>query len=184
MPLAPRERRKRNEHGPKAVVPQRRLVWTDALESGFRPSRSPAHLGFRFTAAIAIEAQGKGTRYTATVMHGDAQSRDKHESMGFFDGWGTSFEQLVAYKRRCGPELRRSSRWAWRAPAPFARLAARVRRGPPERRLCRAGSKVDLRRCHRTSAAGGGRASYSPARRAPRRRRSPRAPRRPLGPRA
>jgi len=79
------------------VVPHRKLVWTDALEANFRPSRHPAHLGFRFTAAILLEPQGTGTQYTAHVMHSDKESRDKHESMGFFDGWGTVLEQLVGY---------------------------------------------------------------------------------------
>lgn len=79
------------------VVANRKLVWTDALEAGFRPSRYKAHLGFRFTAAIHFEAQGRGTRYTAVVMHSDEENRNKHEAMGFHDGWGTVFEQLVQY---------------------------------------------------------------------------------------
>jgi uncharacterized protein YndB with AHSA1/START domain len=72
-------------------------VWTDALEAGFRPTRQAAHLGFRFTAAVALDPHGSGTRYTAHVMHSDEASRNKHEEMGFFDGWGTALEQLVAY---------------------------------------------------------------------------------------
>src|SRR5262249_46898803 len=79
------------------VVPERKLVWTDALETNFRPSRHPAHLGFRFTAAILLNPQGDSTKYTAHVMHSDPESRDKHESMGFLDGWGTVLNQLVAY---------------------------------------------------------------------------------------
>src|SRR5262245_13182796 len=79
------------------IVPQRRLVWTDALEAGFRPTRQPAHLGFRFTASVSIEPHGKGTKYTAMAMHSDAESRQKHEAMGFHDGWGAAFEQLVAH---------------------------------------------------------------------------------------
>ena len=49
------------------VVPQERLVWTDALLPGYRPSEKPF-----FTAIIALEKQGKGTRYTATAIHRDA----------------------------------------------------------------------------------------------------------------
>jgi uncharacterized protein YndB with AHSA1/START domain len=79
------------------VVPNRKLVWTDALEAGFRPSRRDAHLGFRFTAAIILEPQGKGTKYTAIVMHSDEASREKHDAMGFQDGWGKALEQLVAH---------------------------------------------------------------------------------------
>jgi uncharacterized protein YndB with AHSA1/START domain len=79
------------------VVPNRKLVWTDALEAGFRPTRAPAHLGFRFTAAILLEPNGKGTKYTAIAMHSDEASRAKHDAMGFQDGWGTVLDQLVAH---------------------------------------------------------------------------------------
>jgi uncharacterized protein YndB with AHSA1/START domain len=81
------------------VVPCRKLVWTDALETGFRPSRQTPHLGFRFTAAIVLEPQGRGTRYTAIVMHSDEESRTKHDEMGFQEGWGTTFEQLVEHMK-------------------------------------------------------------------------------------
>jgi uncharacterized protein YndB with AHSA1/START domain len=77
------------------IVPQRKLVWTDALEPGFRPSRHTPHLPFRFTAVIFFEPQGRGAKYTAIVMHQDEESRAKHEGMGFLDGWGRALEQLV-----------------------------------------------------------------------------------------
>jgi len=79
------------------VVPQQRLVWTDALEAGFRPARAAAHLGFRFTAIITLEPHGQGTKYVAVVKHGDAASRDAHAAMGFAEGWGAVLTQLVAY---------------------------------------------------------------------------------------
>ena len=81
------------------IVPNRKIVWTDALEAGFRPTRAAAHLGFRFTAAILLEPNGTGTKYTAHVMHSDQASRNKHEEMGFFDGWGAAYDQLVAYAK-------------------------------------------------------------------------------------
>ncbi|WP_394828029.1 SRPBCC family protein [Pendulispora albinea] len=84
------------------LVPKRKLVWTDALEAGFRPSRQPAHLGFRFTAAILLEPHGSGTKYTAIAMHSNEECRNKHEAMGFHDGWGTVLEQLVAHMKSVG----------------------------------------------------------------------------------
>lgn len=81
------------------IVPNRKLVWTDALEVDFRPSRQDSHLGFRFTAAIVLEPQGGGTKYTAVVMHSDEESRKKHDVMGFQDGWGKVLEQLVAHMK-------------------------------------------------------------------------------------
>jgi uncharacterized protein YndB with AHSA1/START domain len=76
------------------VVPQERLVWTDALLPGYRPSEKPF-----FTAVIALEIQGKGTRYTATAIHRDAAGRKQHEEMGFHQGWGQCLDQLVAYSK-------------------------------------------------------------------------------------
>jgi uncharacterized protein YndB with AHSA1/START domain len=80
------------------IVPNERLVWTSALGPGYRP-RLSAGLGpgeLLFTAVIALESEGGGTRYTATVIHGDENSRKKHEAMGFHKGWGAALDQLVA----------------------------------------------------------------------------------------
>jgi uncharacterized protein YndB with AHSA1/START domain len=76
------------------VVPQERLVWTDALLPGYRPSAKPF-----FTAIIALEKQGKGTRYTATAIHRDEAGRKQHEEMGFHQGWGQCLDQLVEYSK-------------------------------------------------------------------------------------
>ncbi|MEZ4236327.1 MAG: SRPBCC family protein [Myxococcota bacterium] len=74
------------------IVEGRRLVWTDALLPGWRPAPKPF-----FTAVLEFEPVGSGSRYTAIAMHGDPDSRKKHEEMGFADGWGTVVDQLVAY---------------------------------------------------------------------------------------
>lgn len=81
------------------IVPNRKLVWTDALEEAYRPALPSPH-GFRLTAALLLEPQGKGTKYTAIAMHGDAEGRKKHEEMGFHEGWGKALDQLVAYTKR------------------------------------------------------------------------------------
>ena len=79
------------------VVPGERLVWTGALGPDFRPQVHGAEVPFVMTAIITIEPEGSGgCRYTATVLHGDAASREKHEAMGFQHGWGAAFDQLVA----------------------------------------------------------------------------------------
>jgi uncharacterized protein YndB with AHSA1/START domain len=74
------------------VIPNERLVWTDALLPGYRPSESPF-----FTGIVTLESQGKGTRYTATAIHRDEAGRMRHEEMGFHKGWGTALDQLVAH---------------------------------------------------------------------------------------
>ena len=73
------------------VVPNERLVMTDALLPGYRPSENPF-----FTAIITLERRGTGTRYTAMGRHRDEAGRKKHEEMGFHDGWGKALDQLVA----------------------------------------------------------------------------------------
>ena len=82
------------------IVPPRKLVWTDALEAGFRPSRQEPSLAFRFTAAVLLEPHGNGTKYTAIVMHQDEKSREKHDAMGFQAGWGKALEQLVEHVKK------------------------------------------------------------------------------------
>ena len=76
------------------VVPQRRLVWTDALLPGYRPSEEPF-----FTAVVTMEPKGSGTLYRAVAIHRDQASRERHEEMGFHEGWGTVLTQLVEYAK-------------------------------------------------------------------------------------
>ncbi len=73
------------------VVPQRRLVWTDALGPGYRPSGG----GF-MTGLLLLEPAGGGTLYTAIVRHANAEKRAEHDAMGFQEGWGAALDQLVA----------------------------------------------------------------------------------------
>lgn len=77
------------------VVPEERLVWTDALLPGFRPAQEPF-----FTAVIELfDSGGGGTRYVATAIHRDAAGRQRHADMGFVEGWGTALDQLVEHAR-------------------------------------------------------------------------------------
>jgi uncharacterized protein YndB with AHSA1/START domain len=72
------------------VVENRRFVFTDALGPGFRPAEG----GF-FTCILTLEPEGSGTRYVARAMHRNPEDRERHESMGFQDGWSTCLDQLV-----------------------------------------------------------------------------------------
>ena len=79
------------------VVNHQRLVWTSALGPGFRP-RAPAaipNMDLAFTAVISLAAHGRGTKYTAIVMHGEKSTRERHAQLGFHEGWGKALEQLV-----------------------------------------------------------------------------------------
>ncbi len=80
------------------VVENERLIWTDALEGGYRPSTSPNDcIDSFFTAIIMLEPNGSGTKYTVIALHPDEESRKRHEERGFQDGWGTALDQLVTF---------------------------------------------------------------------------------------
>lgn len=73
------------------VVPNERLVFTDAYSQGWVPSGNPF-----MTAILSFEeeAGGSKTRYTARVRHWSEESREKHEAMGFQQGWNQCADQL------------------------------------------------------------------------------------------
>jgi uncharacterized protein YndB with AHSA1/START domain len=80
------------------IIPNEKLVWTNALQAGFRPSKldlSENHISFSFTAIISLEPHENWTKYRATVIHSDEESCKRHNDMGFQDGWGKAFDQLV-----------------------------------------------------------------------------------------
>ena len=82
------------------IIPNRKLVWTNALEPGYRPVNrlSADHPcdTFFVTAIITLEPHEKGTRYTALLIHGDEDACKKHKEMGFHEGWGKALDQLLA----------------------------------------------------------------------------------------
>lgn len=46
--------------------------------------------------AMELADHPKGAGYNAYVMHKDRADRDKHEKLGFHDGWGAVMAQLAA----------------------------------------------------------------------------------------
>lgn len=78
------------------IEPERRLVWTSALIAGFRPHAQPTgDTDFVFTADLTFAEEAGGTRYRAHLMHATPKARQRHEDMGFHDGWNTALDQLV-----------------------------------------------------------------------------------------
>lgn len=74
------------------VVPNKRLVLTDAYTKAWEPSAHPF-----LTIILTFEDAGNGkTNYTATVRHWTVADREKHEEMGFHHGWGVATDQLEA----------------------------------------------------------------------------------------
>jgi uncharacterized protein YndB with AHSA1/START domain len=77
------------------VIPNEKLVFTDAYSVGWKPAPEPF-----MTAILTFEDIGGGrTRYTAVARHRNADSAKAHKDMGFFDGWGTVATQLEEYAR-------------------------------------------------------------------------------------
>jgi len=81
------------------VVEKQKLSWTSALGPGYRPNETGEGCeAFPMTAIITFEDAGNGkTAYRAVSLHKDEADREKHEQMGFHDGWGTVATQLEEY---------------------------------------------------------------------------------------
>lgn len=74
------------------IIENEKLVWTDGLVSGFRPSEKSF-----MTCVLLLEDQpGGGTKYTAYALHKNLEDRKKHEEMGFEQGWAAALDQMVA----------------------------------------------------------------------------------------
>ena len=73
------------------VVPNERLVFTDAFTEAWQPSAKPF-----MTVILTFEPQGDKTLYTARVRHWTVEDREAHEKMGFHQGWGICTDQLAA----------------------------------------------------------------------------------------
>jgi len=71
------------------VVERERLVTTDTMEPGWRPSKAPF-----MTTIVTLADEAGGTLYVARVLHKDEESVKRHVEMGFFDGWGKCADQL------------------------------------------------------------------------------------------
>jgi uncharacterized protein YndB with AHSA1/START domain len=73
------------------VVPNRRIVSTDA----FRPGWQPSDKAF-MVAITTFDDLGDGrTLYTARARHWSDEDLKAHEAMGFHQGWGQVADQLV-----------------------------------------------------------------------------------------
>jgi uncharacterized protein YndB with AHSA1/START domain len=79
------------------IVPNRKLVFTDAYTGDWMPTTSGKPF---MTAIITFDDEGGQTRYTATVRHWSAEDKKTHEDMGFHSGWGQCADQLAALAKR------------------------------------------------------------------------------------
>jgi uncharacterized protein YndB with AHSA1/START domain len=73
------------------VVPNRRIVVTDAYTRAWEPAEKPF-----MTAIVTFDDEDGKTRYTARALHWTVADREEHERMGFHEGWGQCADQLAA----------------------------------------------------------------------------------------
>jgi uncharacterized protein YndB with AHSA1/START domain len=82
------------------ILPNNRLVWTNALLPGFRPAPTTETedicCSFAFTGIVSLSPHVDGTRYSAVILHADKAARERHASMGFEEGWGKALDQMIA----------------------------------------------------------------------------------------
>lgn len=73
------------------IVPPERLVFSDAFEPGFQPAVEPF-----MTAIVTFENWGGKTKCTARALHKSSADREKHQHMGFHQGWSESLDRLAS----------------------------------------------------------------------------------------
>lgn len=77
------------------VVPNEKLVFTDAYKRAWEPAEKPL-----MTVILTFEEAWDGkTKYMARVRHWTKEDYEIHEKMGFHAGWGKATEQLEALAR-------------------------------------------------------------------------------------
>ena len=77
------------------VEKPRRIVWTGMMSKDFKPNLIP-QLGFGFVCDLNFMPLPEGgTRFQAIVRHVDSDGKNKHEQMGFEQGWKIALSQLV-----------------------------------------------------------------------------------------
>jgi uncharacterized protein YndB with AHSA1/START domain len=77
------------------VVPERRLVSTDAYVRAWVPAARP----FMTLELTFAPAENGGTDYLARALHWTKEAREEHERMGFQEGWTKTTNQLAALGR-------------------------------------------------------------------------------------
>jgi uncharacterized protein YndB with AHSA1/START domain len=89
------------------VVEHKKLAWTSALGPQYRPSQMAAEgcESLPMTAVVTFADAGGGkTAYKAVALHASEADREKHEQMGFHEGWGTVAGQLEEFAQQLGAQ--------------------------------------------------------------------------------
>ncbi|TPG12159.1 SRPBCC family protein [Sphingomonas oligophenolica] len=76
------------------VLPERRIVFTDAFRDGWYP-QGPFIVGF-----MDFAPEGDQTRYRGGARHWTREAMEQHQAMGFETGWTKVAEQLETVAKR------------------------------------------------------------------------------------
>jgi uncharacterized protein YndB with AHSA1/START domain len=76
------------------VVPNEKLVLTDAFASAWEPSER-AFMVWN----LSFADEGGQTRYTVKALHWSVADKEMHEAMGFHQSWAIATDQLAALAR-------------------------------------------------------------------------------------
>ena len=78
------------------VVPNQKLVFTDAFTAAWQPRDGAPFM----VAEVTFEEADNGqTRYRAVARHWSAEAKAQHEAMGFHQGWTACAKQLEELAR-------------------------------------------------------------------------------------
>src|SRR3546814_3207846 len=78
------------------VIPERKVVFTDAFAMGWIPKK-PFILG-----VFSFEPEGEGTRYRGIARHWDDAAMKQNQEMGFEQGWSAVAAQLAEVAENIG----------------------------------------------------------------------------------
>lgn len=73
------------------IVPNRKIVVTDAYVAAWEPAEQPF-----MTLILTFDPENGGTRYVARARHWTEADQERHRQMGFHEGWGICAAQLEA----------------------------------------------------------------------------------------
>jgi uncharacterized protein YndB with AHSA1/START domain len=73
------------------LVENKKIVWTDSMTEGFRPTTK----GFMTATVTFEEISSNQTLYKVHVQHANMQDKKNHEEMGFVAGWTMAMNQLI-----------------------------------------------------------------------------------------
>lgn len=78
------------------VIPNRKLVFSDAFVGDWVAKDGAPFM----VATVTFTPEGGKTRYVATVSHWNEADKQRHETMGFAQGWGVVADQLEALAKK------------------------------------------------------------------------------------